>query len=161
MFRNWRYQVTVVCVALLLETIVLWVRSYTWADQIHWTYSRASFLDLSSQFGTVDFRLLSMPGIHKTGWETNRREITQQERDLVRAWMKQNTFASLGFRSILNANQIEIIVPYWFISLFFALLSGLPWYRRRFNFSLRTFFIFFTVMAILLAFVVLASHLPE
>ena len=44
-------------------------------------------------------------------------------------------------------------MPYWFISVIFAELCGVPWYRRRFNFSLRTFLIAFTVLAMLLGFI--------
>jgi hypothetical protein len=160
MFRHWRIQATLICFALLLAVIVFWVRSYSWEDQLHWTYSRASDLDLSSQVGMLEFRILSLPGIHRTGWETNRREITQQEKDLVRAWRKQNTFASLGFRGIYDPFQIAVTVPYWFISIIFALLCGLPWYWRRFNFSLRTFFIAFTVLAVLLGFIAWLTHSP-
>lgn len=63
----------------------------------------------------------------------------------------------LGFVAFSESNviynAIYIGVPYWFLSILFALLCGLPWYWRRFNFSLRTFLIAFTVFAVLLGFI--------
>jgi hypothetical protein len=83
---------------------------------------------------------------------TESSEPTENQR---RMWddMKLNDRGALGVHWNFEFSDKYVAIPYWFISIFFALLCGLPWYRRRLNFSLRTFLIAFTVLAVLLGFV--------
>jgi hypothetical protein len=63
-----------------------------------------------------------------------------------------------GFAINIHAERSEINVdaPHWFLVLFCALLAALPWTPSVFgvrSFSLRTLFIAFSVLAMLLGFI--------
>jgi hypothetical protein len=137
--------------------IVLWVRSYSWKDRIGYS-TNSIHLPVVSALGYVHFsvRVFVFPPGGPTSegsWGIESSEITNKMRDTIDSELKSNGISFIGFRYYLSGNTHFVGVPYWFISILFALLCGLPWYWRRFNFSLRTFFIAFTVLAVLLGFI--------
>jgi hypothetical protein len=160
MFRHWRIQVSFICFTLLLAVIVLWVRSYSWNDNIFWNHNGRSYLTVESGLGGVDFigetftAALPAPNIDSQMTSQAISKKTKDNLDSIRKDQRYISFFGFGAMRVLGpANLILIVVPYWFILIFLALLCGLPWYRRRLNFSLRTFLIAFTVLAVLLGFI--------
>jgi hypothetical protein len=128
----------------------MWVRSYSWHDQVGYCYNSYQSVICFSNVGCVYFVKMEIPSSFPPsvlGWDVLSVDLKNSQ---VRV---TNTNQSLGFSLHTVGNTKSLGVPYWFISVVFALLCGLPWYRRRFNFSLRTFFIAFTVLAVLLGFI--------
>jgi hypothetical protein len=153
MFRHRRIQVSLICFALFLAVIVLWVRSYSWAERVFVAKGTTSF-QVISVLGKVIVIFQDLPGDSVNfSFRLTNEQLIKQMKDSFDLFQKDNCSHFLGFVALwLSNSMIYIGVPYWFISIFFALLCGLPWYKRRFNFSLRTFFIAFTVLAVLLGF---------
>lgn len=77
----------------------------------------------------------------------------KHERKIILDYIKN----FLGFE-ILYFNGVEIAVPDWFISILAVLLCGVPWYWRRFNFSLRNLLIATTLIALALGWIAHAAR---
>ena len=146
MFRHWRILVSLICFTLFLTVIVFWVRSYTRRDELSSKSKTGSVVDIASRGGDVyfisDTNPLDSPR-RDLGWQVTSQDYHYSAR-------KDHRVGFLGFVALSQSSYIVIAVPYWFISIIFALLCGLPWFWRRFNFSLRTFLVAFTVAAIVL-----------
>ena len=164
MFRHWRIQVTLICFTLLLAVIVFWVRSYSWDDAVTWTYRGANYLRAVSINGDVYFGrmiLPSSPTKRDQSWEMFSSQLGPNlKNDLWSHLKTKSRIEFLGFHVFVSDKLNFVSMPYWFISIFLALLCGLPWYWRRFNFSLRTFLIAFTVLAVLLGLIGWLTRLP-
>jgi hypothetical protein len=154
MFRHWRIQVSIICFTLFLAVIMFWVRSYTWDDQVTLTYKGTSCFRAVSINGNVYFGSTIFPAGRTTavlGWQmTSSQVIPEIKDDLWSSLKNKSGIDFLGFHVFVSNTVTLVSIPYWFISIVFALLCGVPWYWRRFNFSLRTFFIAFTVLAVVL-----------
>jgi hypothetical protein len=153
--RHWRIQVSLICFTLFLAVIVLWVRSYSWKDRIEY-HKNSTRLAVVSVLGDVYFGAHIFPPDGPTSegsWGSFTSQVTKQMTDNIDTELTNHSLGLLGFRYYDTGAITYIVMPYWFISIFFALLCGLPWYWRRFNFSLRTFFIAFTVLAMVLGFI--------
>jgi hypothetical protein len=59
MFRHWRLQVSLICFTLLLAVIVLWVRSYSWRDELYGLPIGNGTLVIVSQAGVLAFVTLA------------------------------------------------------------------------------------------------------
>ena len=156
MFRHWRIQVSLICFTLFLAVIVFWVRSYSWVDKVTGNVKSWSRIAFISDLGDVyfmgwTFAFYDSPS-RNMPWRMTSTQLSKQDKDRDYSFQKDHCTCFLGFVVLFLTNEILIGVPYRFISIFFALLCGLPWYWRRFNFSLRTFFIAFTVLAVVLGF---------
>ena len=151
MFRHWRIQVSLICFALLLAVIVLWVQSYKWVDS-YW-HRREAVIEFAfiSYKGAICFAVFSPIGLSSAdGFRSERIDLNVMDKGMGG---DRPAKSFLGFSEYKHPRSWGLGVPYWFISIFFALLCGLPWYWRRFNFSLRTFLIAFTVLAVVLGFI--------
>jgi hypothetical protein len=151
MFRHWRIQVSLICFALLLGDIVLWVHSYKWVDS-YW-HRREDVIEFAfiSYKGAICFAVFSPIGIPSAdGFRSERIDLNVMEKGLGG---NRPAKSLLGFSEYKYPRSWGLGVPYWFISIIFAILCGSPWYLRRFNFSLRTFFIAITVLAVAIGFI--------
>jgi hypothetical protein len=154
--RKLRIAFSVTCGIACMLLIMFWVRSYSWDDAIILTCTKTSYLDVVSVLGDVTFhrqKFTSIPLKSDIGLRMTSTQVTPQIKEMSEALLNLHSIAFLGFTAIYDSNSIYICVPYWLISILFALLCGLPWYWRRFNFSLRTLSIAFTVLAVLLGFI--------
>jgi hypothetical protein len=64
----------------------------------------------------------------------------------------------LGFGSVLAPPTRMICAPHWFFVCLTLAFAGLPWLKRRSNFSLRTLLITITLVAVVLGLAVYAAR---
>ena len=152
MFRHWRIQVSIIILAMLIATVAMWWRSFTWLDNFTLHYSNEGILAAFSCRGYIEIDkigVIDTPQQWFTHWSSESME------DFIGLHEPRRAFETniLGFSGSTNIIGWDLTVPYWFPAVSMAVLIGLPWCWRRFNFSLRTFFIAFTVLAVVLGFI--------
>ena len=127
---------------LCVLSIGLWVRSYWWMDNI--VCGSAGRVEFSSWRGSVGC-LLSPDWTAL--WKVNTAERTSFAMPVTPAIGLPNGFCVKQFTS-----AIGVSAPYWFLFVSTASLAVAPWIRR--SFSLRTFLIAITLIAVVLGLVV-------
>jgi hypothetical protein len=160
MRRHWRIAFSILCLALLLATLVMWVRSYRWLD----AYSRV-ILD------ACDSNIVSCRGDVTLNCYRLRPDVVYFPGTLISRKMSDSAASAfdqrppseisiLGIHGHIVPYGIGFGVPYWFVSVLFAAIGGLPWYGRYVpvRFGLRTLLILFTIVAALLGYIVWAVH---
>ena len=150
MFRHWRIAFSVIFLSLLAATLVMWWQSYTWVDSCYGRSPNEVACAFISYKGAICFAIFSGAGIPTT-LDCRSEKINSYMQKAMGGDHPVRSF--LGFSDYVDPRSWGLGVPYWFISILFVLLGGLPWYWQRFNFSLRTFFIAFTVLAVVLGFI--------
>jgi hypothetical protein len=137
----------------------MWVRSYWWEDGCFWgtsgfTYGftsyrgdiRASKWDMSA--GSFEFYFES-------------RRITPDFQEALGIVPDFSLFG-IGFGAATSQFPLfwDIVLPYWLLIAVNGILAGLLWYRRylRFKFSLSTFLILVTLVALLLGYIAWKIH---
>jgi hypothetical protein len=153
MFRHWRIQISLICFTLFLAVIMFWVRSYNCDDTLACTFTSQNEYILRSVLGEVVLLRFDTHGAKGLPLLKFASEQFTDEFKREYFFQKKDDTSAFGFHSGHFVNGRRIAMPFWFVSISFALLCGLPWYWRRFNFSLRTFLIAFTVLAVLLGFI--------
>jgi hypothetical protein len=160
MFRHWRIPLSIICLALLVGTVVLWVRSPRWMDACSCKYSSGNgrYIFLSTFHGGVRFSTTEgLDPFSSMEFHSFKIDDDFMRRNVVTA---QPNFRVLGFQGYIKPSHFSIVVPFWFLTVMFGAIAGLPWYLRRlhFKFSLRTMLIATTVVALILGAAVLASR---
>jgi hypothetical protein len=140
-FRKLRIAWSAMCGILCLLLIVLWVRSYTWADDliIRLPGSR-EFVIHSMQGSTAWYRASGLPPA---------RAVVIESESVERLTDGTSTRAS-WFNDLLDLQVLRrpVLLPHWIFILGISALSIVPWLRYRF--SLRTLLIATTLVAVLL-----------
>jgi hypothetical protein len=159
--RYWRVHFSLFFVALLVATLVMWVRSYRW-DEIGWRRTDSSFVQITSQLGEVDFEIYGLPlgkATSDLSWGTDSLPVTKQMREAVHLERTMhNSFLGFSCGQKMGSIPYYVVIPYWFPTAFFPMLAGLPRYGPYIRFGLRTLLILFTIVAALLGYVVWALH---
>jgi hypothetical protein len=139
---------TVACGVACVLLIVLWVRSYTWRDDIWW------------QLGTVTHYAGSYPGHLGFAESIDPFESTWSvDWNMRSERMEVGTDASKILESVSKATGPFIrprLLPIWLPILIATSLSIAPWLRWRF--TLRTLLIVTTLVAVVLGLIVWALH---
>jgi hypothetical protein len=154
--RLLRIAVSAVCGILCLALIVLWMRSYSWADEV----TLASRLRLTSIYGYIQYlgpsaRFSFQEDWDYLGWRPSRDEIravTQSESTLNDLDPKKKAFLKrfgLG-RPSRPSNIWRGSVPYWVAVCVAATLTVAPWIPWSNRFSLRTLLLATTLVAAML-----------
>jgi hypothetical protein len=124
--------------------IALWVRSYSWTDQLSGPLFQLGILQVSSIRGG----LVAQVNPHRPGYQWN---VDHYYRN--RPWVARLPFRFGGeFRRIPNG----LTMPHWFLVLVVGSVAAIlwtPWSRR---FSLRTLLIATTLVAIVLGLMIVA-----
>jgi hypothetical protein len=152
MFRHWRIQVSLICFTLLLGVIVLWERSYHSVDVIGWVINPTTSCNVRSYHGYISFNKSTLPASTVSTMPNQSIHVSiNSSPELDAAENRQHFDVSVpGVYRYSNSFSSHFGISYWFPAIFMAVLTGLPRYWRRFNFSLRTFFIAFTILAVAL-----------
>jgi hypothetical protein len=134
---------------------VLWMRSYTWGDNLMIPVSQSSAFRFSSGNGILLMKLDERPK-KSTGWHYGRISMIQMQQ--LRTWFIERG----GPAPIVNTvnrwgiNGHTVRAPHWFFVLLLAAFGAAPWIGRRRRFSLRTLLVATTLVAVLLGLIVYA-----
>jgi hypothetical protein len=142
-YRKLRIAWSVAWGVLCLLLIVLWVRSFTWADQYGVRISSIYHLMANSQLGGVSFYFDNSPSVINT---------TRLVDSLYPEGLKPQMLGRVYFIH----RQIGGGAPYWLLALASAITATIPWKPWNWRFSLRTLLIGMTVVALILGMVVWA-----
>jgi hypothetical protein len=121
--------------------IVLWVRSYSWADRVWGRFSDLTGFVLSSYNGRIQLFLERNLGIFP--WRIIYAEPVERTGP-------PNYFPAVEFP--LSRFASFWALPYWLLLAVFSTLTIVPWLRHRY--SLRTLLIATTLVAVVLGLVV-------
>src|SRR5262249_23736797 len=121
--------------------IVLWVRSYWWADTIK--FPTINSLLASSVPGRIRINVLDKKT--NLGWPTGWVQVSKPVRPSPRPFQLGPAW---NFQT--NSRDVYLSVPHWFSVLLLAIFAGIPWTRWQLRFALRTLLIAMTLVAIVL-----------
>jgi len=132
-FRKLRIALSATCLTACVLLIVLWVRSYFWADAV-------PRLHIASAQGALYVRqsFQLQPGAKNETFRLG--TITMP----------------LDGQMIVRVGPPGLVVPFWIITLLTLGLGTVPWLRWRF--SLRTLLMFTTLLAAMLGLIVFATQ---
>jgi hypothetical protein len=119
MLKYLRIAVTVLSLTACVLLIVLWVRSYWWADIVTWGLSSGPGYMFGSTNGEVSAaRFPSRKGAVSLGWHA-----WTNPADGRRAWSTSESATFIGFRY----GTFFTVVPQWFIVALSAAVAAAPW----------------------------------
>jgi hypothetical protein len=144
-FRKLRIAWSVGCIITCVLLMALWTRSYTWHDRLWGRFSDWQGFVLSSYEGRIQLALARGLGIFP--WRIVYAEPVDRNGPPI-------YFPAIEFP--LSSFGSFWAVPYWLLSPVFSTLAIVPWLHWRF--SLRTLLIATTLVAMVLAIAVWASH---
>ena len=132
--RKVRIAWSVFCGLSAVLLIVLWVRSYWWGEQVHYSTLLKTYYGIRSDCGYLiglqgDFR----PWRSTPGWLYTRAVPTRDWHSFTFKW---------------NSKRRIFALPQWLVAILFATAAGCPWFRYRF--SLRSLLIATTLVAVVL-----------
>jgi|tagenome__1003787_1003787.scaffolds.fasta_scaffold20527914_2 hypothetical protein len=137
------------CVLLL----VLWVRSLNNIDRLTWYYSKPKAIQLGASSGQIEFyNFVDQPGIVPASTSAPAYLLWQDWFYTMRLYPGGVT--EWGFRSTWTQNGFGTTTPDWFVILMLVALGAAPW--LKWQFSLRTFLIAMTLVAVALGAIVYA-----
>jgi hypothetical protein len=129
----------------------LWVRSYTWCDHVQ----GIDGVILGSSCGVVGF-----------GWNPNS-SIDRWRCDSYRlTWIEYGRANEFSGRYWLEDYRLgdafpgsqDVIVPHWWLIAAAAILTFTPWIRWSKRYSLRTFLIITTALALILGLIIYTTR---
>ena len=168
----------ILCVLL----VVLWLRSYSTSDRLHWSFLGKESIAAASKQGRfllLRYDNVPQPNAWKNGWYSHSTtdeqsfpmgdivnksylgfEMIQQPPYFIPE-LKEVVPGKPGVVTIWNPGVMflkgsGVMVPDWFLILVVAALSAAPWIPGRF--SLRTLLIATTLIAVVLGLVVIMRH---
>jgi hypothetical protein len=146
-FRKLRIAFSITCGMACVLLIVLWMRSYTWGDNLTGPVSQSRLFRFSSGKGVLLMHLDERPKTSR-GWRLTHISMVKIDR------MKAQFIHRGGPASVVNAvnrwglSERLIRAPHWFFVLLSVALAAAPWLPWRFN--LRTLLIATTLVAVVL-----------
>jgi hypothetical protein len=145
--RYLRIAFSATCLIACLLMVALWVRSYTWMDEVSYVHSPTKVVVVVSVVGQNHFRI--------GPWQ-----FTGTPRSMIQSYRKprvegiNNPF--LDFKYQATSERIIIGFPSWLPVLLISSLAAVPW--LRWQFSLRTLLIVTTLIAVVLGAIVAFSR---
>ena len=178
-----RIAVTALCLTACVLLIALWVRSYWWADRLHWSFDGKEAFAVASKQGRfllLGYETVDEPNEWKSGWYSH---STSDEQSFPLDDFKNNsrlgfdvlrkpmyfvpeltipvpgkpgwaTSYNPGFKHLQGS---AVMIPYWFLILVGGALTVSPWIRWSKRFGLRTLLIATTLVAVGLGVVAMSS----
>jgi hypothetical protein len=140
-YRKLRILWSVAFSSLCLLLIVLWVRSYWWADYLHVNNGGSYHYYVEAQRGVL-FSLFGK-AVNASSWiDCGHHEVENYYRNF------DYTFLGFYFGGDEMFPDIFIIdLPFWFLSPATVAFAAVPWIRWPPRFSLRLFLIAVTLVA--------------
>jgi hypothetical protein len=148
--RKLRIAWSVGCGILCLLLIALWVRSYTWRDNVKVWLPADRYIYFASDDGISAFLIrennTGVARIEINSWPCNSEDI--------RFFPFNNHYAYSPLGSYawwFGDTGFGAIAPYWFPAVLFTVLAVAPWIRQwQWHFSLRALLIATTIVAVVL-----------
>ena len=141
--RKLRIAFSVLCGIVCLLLIVMWVRSYWWADEMEGNISQSTRFVICSSCGAVELYLSP----NETNPVSTIFTSTAIEDLKGLILYRRNELAKSGFRfEIFGTGRKVSICPYWFLVLLFAVFAVVPWLPLSPKFSLSTLLIAITML---------------
>ena len=144
-FRKLRIAWSVAWGSVAVLLIVLWVRSYTWADRVALTKS-FEVVSLSGELVADASNGRLFGGTPRRRWETARNRGHG---------IDPSAYPYLGFGFLRAGNDLGILIPCWFVVLLAGAAALAPWLPWRFG--IRTLLIAMTLLAVVLGLAVWAA----
>ena len=134
----------------------LWVRSYSWRDNIYFGVPSTGSVGFASEEGKCAiFFIGTIDGTERNGIDLNPWRL----RDVPgnrQFFPFDEPYTTLGFIAFWHApNGWALIAPHWCLVVVFAILATAPWLRWRF--SLRALLIGMTLVALFLGAIAVSS----
>jgi hypothetical protein len=139
---------SIVCLVLCVALMGMWVRSYSWVDQLHGRLTSTEGFSVGMrpgrlQFGTViGVALLS-------DWQWGLVSIARTQKSIE----NERAAPHLGFavsHSRFGPSVVALTIPCWFLVLTSGSLAMLCRLRWPWQFKLRTLFVVTTFLAVVL-----------
>ena len=147
-FRKLRIAWSVVWGVAVVLLIVLWVRSYWWADRIG-VFNTPKLFVIGSLCGNIEIgNHRHTSSVPKRAWEFRTLPLDNS--------VEYPKPALIGIYTDATGSDIQILMPFWLVTLLVATIATAPWIPRRF--SLRTLLIGTTLVAILLGLIAWAAR---
>jgi hypothetical protein len=157
-----RIAFSVVCGIACLLLVALWVRSYSYWDQLYNPVSDKHLICIESASGRASLDLTeSSPGSFWI-WHVSQPLDARYWQGPMDFWEEANRDKGIaGFAVYANPWHMNYRAPLWFFLLPFAATGAAPWLPWSKRFSLRTLLILITILAVLLGLVVYtAKNVP-
>ena len=143
-FRKLRIAFSAACGVLCLLLIVLWVRSFWYADDIA-RFQNGNMYLIESAWGSLR-PVFSNKEAPVNQWYFSSERVTDNGNPFAHA--------TFGWDAKDFPTYFMAYVPHWLVALLFATAAAAPWMHWSKRFSLRTLLIAVTVVAVLLGLVV-------
>jgi hypothetical protein len=141
----------ILCVLL----IALWVRSYWVAETATYQFASPHAIAVASDRGQLSIESLYFNDT-STSFATDFAIDSMPLDSVDTNWMGRQFDWEVGRGA--DGGSYELHLPYWFVSLMFAMFAALPWIHESNRYSLRALFIATTLIAVLLGLVVIMRH---
>jgi hypothetical protein len=132
MLRKLQIAVPAVCGVLCLLLVVLWVRSYSYSDELRWSFAENRIIWFDSKLGVTSFSSIPLRG---PAWPAT----------IISEPIEQPV-PTAGFAFHRTRGAWSLSVPHWFLVPVLSTLASVPGLKRRF--SLRTLLIAMTLIAL-------------
>ena len=109
MFRNWRIQFSMICLALLAATIDMWVRSYRWADYTTELRTSGLYFDISSY--SVIAILAKAQDLSVLVRQASGLKVNGSTKDSAN-WLRQNVPSSRSLASVDSSSAVFRLLPF-------------------------------------------------
>ena len=155
--RYLRIAFSATCVLACVLLLVLWVRSYRWAEAFSFPISTKHAVGIgSAQGGASVIKCQYAAGFYKGLWQMDRDSTADPS--IAKFYRPQNRpgyHGVLGLGFINSAPFFVICLPYWFLLAMSIAIAGIPWRKQMsLRFSLRTLLIVTTLVAVVLGAIV-------
>lgn len=150
LLRYSRIAWTAGCGIAVVLLIVLWIRSYSFQDQLGGTVIHPRRVSIKSRFGLMEIQAKTNPTPFKTPREWVSHRMNNSDRYTFSTMGPRTKFGFALFNWVPEGRTC--IFPYWFLALTTSLCAAATW--LRWSFSLRTLLLSTTAFAVLLGLVV-------
>ncbi|MEX0612568.1 MAG: hypothetical protein WD738_03050 [Pirellulales bacterium] len=125
----------------------LWTRSYRWAHLVHGQVGAKQFEIISIE-GRLKITALPQSAQSPLGVRSQNYHIDSTQASTI--WRHIQRFANSKGFGFSRAQNVALLLPYWFLTVAFALLAALLGTKRLRRFSVRSLLIAISLFAVLL-----------
>ncbi len=155
MLRRLRIAASVFFAVVAVALCVLWVRSYSWVNNIQGYWGTERALQCSSAVGSLSFSTHSLADQHdKDDWVSIVSNYHKSQRQFA-SWTRPPLPPAFELYLDTHGGSVPMFVrfPYWIAVLTCTVFAAVPWFCWSKRFSLRTMLIATTLVAAVLGLV--------
>jgi hypothetical protein len=159
LLRYLRIAFTAMCGIACLLLVELWVRSYSYWDELYNPISDKHLITFESASGRASLDLTQSSSGSPWIWHMSLPLEGHYWEGPMDFWEEANRDNGIaGFAVYANPWHTNYRAPLWFFPLLFAAIGATPWLPWSKRFSLRTLLILMTILAALLGLVVYTAR---